>query len=109
MQIFWIVFGFVGQVFFGGAFVVQWIASEKRKRSHMPISFWYLRTVGSVMLLVLACNMLLADTWKALPLVFGFSLNIFIYFRNLVLIYRRRAAFAGALGDKDADTDATGP
>jgi len=106
MDAFWIVFGFAGQAVFGGAFVVQWIASEKRKRSHVPTVFWYLRTVGSVMLLVLACNMMLADTWKALPLVFGFSLNIVIYLRNLVLIYRRRAAFAGMLGDKNADTDA---
>ncbi|HUV39848.1 MAG TPA: lipid-A-disaccharide synthase N-terminal domain-containing protein [Planctomycetota bacterium] len=105
MQNFWIIFGFAGQAVFGGAFILQWIASEKRKRSHVPISFWYLRAVGSVMLLVLACNMLYEETWKALPLVFGFSLNILIYGRNLMLIYRRRSAFASVLGEKNADTE----
>ncbi len=89
----WILFGFVGQAIFGSAFLIQWLASEKRKRSHIPISFWYLRIVGSAMLFVVALQM-----WKSTNIgvvaVFGCSLHCRGYVRNLVLIYRRRALVA---------------
>jgi lipid-A-disaccharide synthase-like uncharacterized protein len=90
---FWIVFGFAGQAVFGGAFVIQWLASEKRKRSHIPVSFWYLRIVGSLMLLALALKMWEQDN-KSMVLVAGFSMNCVFYFRNLVLIHRRQAQLA---------------
>lgn len=87
---FWIIFGFVAQAIFGSAFLIQWLASEREKRSHFPISFWYLRIVGSIMLFVVALQM-----WKETPIaivaVFGYSLNCVVYVRNLVLIHRRRA------------------
>jgi len=38
---FWLAVGFVGQAFFSMRFVVQWIASEKRKESVIPVSFWF--------------------------------------------------------------------
>ena len=95
---FWIVFGFAGQAVFGTAFLVQWVASEKLKRSHIPISFWYLRIIGSMMLLTFAVAAW-EDSPKMVVLVFGFSLNCLIYVRNLVLIYRRRA-FAGTGGEE---------
>ena len=89
----WIIFGFVAQAIFGSAFLIQWLVSEKHKRSQFPISFWYLRIIGSVMLFVVALQM-----WKstsiAVVAVFGYSANCLVYVRNLVLIYRRRALIA---------------
>jgi len=103
MDKFWMAFGFAGQFVFGGAFLVQWIASEHRKRSHVPISFWYLRIAGSVILFIFALQMLLYDTTKAVVFIFGYSLNCLIYARNLVLIYRRRAAAAASGGPEEDD------
>lgn len=97
----WIIFGFVAQVIFGSAFLIQWLVSEKHKRSHFPISFWYLRIVGSVMLFVVALQM-----WKstniAVVALFGYSANCIVYVRNLVLIYRRRSLVAA--GDVEPES-----
>jgi len=98
---FWIIFGFAGQFVFGASFVVQWIASERRKRSHVPISFWYLRILGSVMLFAVALKMLLEGADKSVVFLFGLSLNSVIYVRNLMLIYRRRAAALPAGPEED--------
>jgi len=43
---FWLSVGFVGQVFFSTRFIVQWIASEKRKESVIPVSFWFFSIGG---------------------------------------------------------------
>jgi len=106
MDVFWYVFGFAAHAVFAGAFVVQWLASEKRKRSHVPISFWYIRIVGTVMLFAFSTMLWMEGSEKSIVFMFGFSVNTFIYVRNLVLIYRRRAAFASAVGGKSADTNA---
>jgi hypothetical protein len=47
----WIILGLVGQGIFAARFLVQWIASEKKKESHFPLAFWYLSLVGSMILL----------------------------------------------------------
>jgi len=76
--------GVVGAVFFYGRFYVQWLASERRKQSVIPVAFWYLSSAGSLMLL----------TWGVVsqsPLgALGQCLNIVIYARNLVHIWRER-------------------
>jgi len=45
-----VILGFIGQFVFGARFLVQWIVSEKKKRSVVPISFWYLSILGGVLL-----------------------------------------------------------
>ena len=50
----WTAVGFVGQVIFGLRFVVQWIASERKRRSVVPVAFWYLSLLGTVILLTYA-------------------------------------------------------
>ena len=47
----WLVLGFTGQAFFSGRFLVQWIASERRKASVVPTLFWYLSIGGGLCLL----------------------------------------------------------
>jgi lipid-A-disaccharide synthase-like uncharacterized protein len=42
----WVAIGFVGQFLFAARFIVQWISSERRRESHIPIQFWYLSLIG---------------------------------------------------------------
>jgi lipid-A-disaccharide synthase-like uncharacterized protein len=91
----WVFFGFAAQAAFMMRFVIQWWASEKRKRSYVPVVFWYLSLTGGVMLAIYAAH-------RRDPVFFaGQSLGCLIYIRNLWLIYqrqrrlRRRRAHAG--------------
>ncbi len=79
-----VIFGLIGQCVFMMRFVVQWFASERRGRSHVPIAFWYLSVAGALMLLTYA----ILDEDPVILL--GQSLGMVIYLRNLWLIYRRR-------------------
>ena len=85
---FWEVVGFLGLVVFTSRFVVQWIVSERRRESVIPISFWYLSIVGSLLLLSYAFE-------RRDPIfVLSYLFNGVIYLRNLYLIHRRRRAEA---------------
>ncbi|MBN1362433.1 MAG: lipid-A-disaccharide synthase N-terminal domain-containing protein [Sedimentisphaerales bacterium] len=88
---YWEIFGYLFQAVFAARFVVQWIASERRRESIIPIAFWYLSIIGSVGLFIYAVFGV-----GSRPFALGQSMGIFIYTRNLVLIYRRRAADKGA-------------
>ena len=50
----WVLFGFFGQFVFAMRFIIQWIVSEKKKESIVPLSFWYLSICGGVILLIYA-------------------------------------------------------
>jgi lipid-A-disaccharide synthase-like uncharacterized protein len=78
----WATVALVGQVVFGGRFVLQWIVSEYKKRSHVPTSFWFVSLVGSLILLSYSIHI------KNPVFMLGFSLNTLIYIRNIHLIYR---------------------
>jgi len=65
---------------FTGRFLVQWIASERARRSVMPLAFWYFSLAGGAMLLAYAI-------YRLDPVfILGQSLGVFIYTRNLWLI-----------------------
>ena len=55
---FWLSVGFVGQAFFSMRFLIQWIASEKRKESVIPISFWFFSIGGGLTLFTYALHRL---------------------------------------------------
>lgn len=78
----WATIAFIGQMVFGGRFILQWIVSEFKKRSHVPTAFWYMSLVGSLILLSYSIHM------KNPVFMLGFSLNTLIYLRNLHLIYK---------------------
>ena len=82
----WFIVGMVGQAIFGARFVVQWIYSEYQKKSVIPVMFWYLSLLGSVILLVYAIHI------DDLVFTLGYSLNLIIYVRNLVLVKREKKA-----------------
>ena len=81
----WLLIGLGGQLVFTARFVVQWIVSERKKRSVIPVAFWYLSLVGSLVLLSYAIYR------KDRVFILGFSFNSVVYIRNLRLIYRHRA------------------
>jgi len=80
----WTLVGFAGQIVFGLRFVVQWIATERKRKSVVPVAFWYLSVVGTIILLAYAI-------YRLDPVfIAGFSLNMLIYLRNLYFIHRKR-------------------
>lgn len=89
-EIAWIGIGLLGQALFSARFLVQWVASEKRRESHIPIAFWYLSIAGGFTLLTYAI-------YRADPVfILGQSTGVFIYARNLYLIRAGRSATAPA-------------
>ena len=81
---FWIIIGFVGQALFGGRFLVQWIASEKQKKSVIPIYFWFFSIGGGAILLIYAISIL--DP----VFIIGQATGLFIYTRNLMLLAKEK-------------------
>lgn len=82
----WVLVGLGGQALFMMRFVIQWIVSEKAKRSTIPVSFWWLSIGGAVILLAYAI-------YRADPVfILGQSLGFFIYARNLWLIHAEQRA-----------------
>jgi len=76
----WVALGFLGQALFASRFLVQWVCSEREKRSIVPVAFWYLSILGGAVLLSYAL-------WRRDPVfIMGQGCGLVIYFRNLVLI-----------------------
>jgi lipid-A-disaccharide synthase-like uncharacterized protein len=89
---FWLMVGFLGQAFFSMRFLVQWIASEKKRESVIPVSFWFFSIGGGLTLLIYAI-------YRHDPVfILGQGAGLFVYLRNLYLIRRkdRQLAEAGA-------------
>ena len=75
-----LILGFTGQAVFAMRFIVQWIYSEKMKRSVIPVVFWYLSLAGSILLLIYA--ILRRDP----VFILGQSTGFIVYIRNILLI-----------------------
>ena len=87
----WVAIGFFGQALFSARFLVQWIASERRKESVIPTYFWYFSIGGGLVLLTYAI-------YRRDPVfIVGQGTGLFVYMRNLFLIRQkeRRLAEAG--------------
>ena len=76
------ILGFCGQALFASRFIFQWIASERRKRSHIPVQFWWLSLCGGG--IVTIYGLLRRDP----VIIFGQAPGLIVYARNLVLIHR---------------------
>ncbi len=80
----WQAIGFIGQILFSMRFILQWIASEKEKRSVMPITFWYFSMFGSITLLSYAI-------YQQDPVfILGQSFGMVIYLRNLYYVFKTK-------------------
>lgn len=90
VEMIWLGVGFLGQALFGSRFLIQWLASERLGRSHIPLAFWYLSIAGGATLLSYAI-------YRADPVfILGQVTGVFIYARNLYLIRRERNQDAAA-------------
>mgnify|MGYP001379551342 CR=1 FL=1 len=83
LEIIFLCIGFIGQGIFASRFIVQWIYSERKGESSIPVIFWYLSIFGGMGLLTYA--IFRQDPVIIVGQVFG----IFIYLRNLILIYKK--------------------
>ena len=84
----WLMIGFLGQALFTARFLVQWIASERKRDSVVPVAFWWLSLLGGLTLLSYA-------SYRQDPVIMvGQAMGLVVYARNLMLLgkARRRAA-----------------
>ena len=102
----WVFFGLAAQATFMMRFVLQIVASERKKKSYVPIGFWYLSIIGGAMLFVYALQL------RDPVFVLGQGLGLIIYSRNLMLIYRRRGAFQDSMAirqQRNSESGETSP
>jgi lipid-A-disaccharide synthase-like uncharacterized protein len=75
--------GLIGQACFFSRFLVQWVASERQRRSVVPTAFWYLSIIGGLLVLIYAL-------WRRDPIfILGQSVGLVVYTRNLILIHTK--------------------
>ncbi|HVR41982.1 MAG TPA: lipid-A-disaccharide synthase N-terminal domain-containing protein [Thermoanaerobaculia bacterium] len=79
---FWVAFGFLGQASFSARFLVQWVWSEKRRESVVPVVFWYFSLLGGLILTIYAIHR------RDPVFIVGQGFGLLVYTRNLVLIRR---------------------
>jgi len=63
---------------------VQWISSERKRESHIPIQFWYLSLVGGAIMAAYAIHR------RDPVFVVGQMSGLIVYVRNLMLIHAQR-------------------
>ncbi len=80
----WLIIGFTGQALFSMRFLVQWFQSERNRRSVIPIEFWYFSLAGGLTLLTYAIHQM--DP----VFIVGQLTGLFVYARNLQMIYREQ-------------------
>ncbi|WP_020159298.1 MULTISPECIES: lipid-A-disaccharide synthase N-terminal domain-containing protein [Methylobacter] len=76
----WLIIGFLGQGLFSARFVVQWLKSEREKKSVFPVAFWYFSIAGGITLFAYAVH-------RQDPVfIVGQLTGLFIYLRNLYFV-----------------------
>ena len=81
----WLTVGFIGQALFTARFLMQWVVSEKKQASVIPVAFWWLSLLGGTTLLAYAI-------FRRDPVIItGQGMGLFVYTRNLMLVSRPRA------------------
>jgi len=91
-ETFWVILGITAQLLFSARFLVQWIVSEKEKKSVIPVIFWYFSIAGSGLLLLYAI-------YRRDPVfILGQSTGIIVYSRNLYFIYREKRKSIETMG-----------
>jgi lipid-A-disaccharide synthase-like uncharacterized protein len=86
----WVLLGFVAQLFFTARFLVQWIASERAGHSVIPLAFWLFSIGGGALLLIYALYR------KDAVFIAGQAFSFFVYARNLYFVLRDRRAGAAS-------------
>jgi lipid-A-disaccharide synthase-like uncharacterized protein len=93
----WIGFGLAGQLIFGLRFLIQWIASERKKESYIPVFFWYLSLGGAAILLTYAIHR------RDPVFILGQTTGFIVYVRNIMLIYKKKLEKHQGPSNQNAD------
>jgi len=80
----WLIVGFLGQSCFFLRFLIQWLVSEHKKESTIPIIFWYLSLAGAFFVMIYAIYR------KDPVFIVGQGMGLLVYIRNLIFVYSRR-------------------
>ena len=80
----WLAVGFLGQALFSARFLVQWLSSEKIKKSVIPKAFWYFSVAGGATLQANAIHR------QDPAFLVGQAAGLFIYARNQQLLRHER-------------------
>ena len=84
VEFYWLALGFLGQALFFCRFLFQWIASEKKKESVIPASFWYFSIAGGTLVLTYAI-------YRRDPVfIMGQCFGLMVYLRNFYFIHRKK-------------------
>lgn len=84
----WVILGFIAQAMFTMRFVVQWIASERARKSVIPVAFWFFSIGGGILLLIYAL-------YRRDPVfIAGQAFGLIVYFRNMyfIILHGRQTA-----------------
>lgn len=80
----WVGLGLLAQAAFSARFLIQWIVSEKERKSVVPEVFWWMSLAGGIGLFVYFA-------WRQdIVGVLGQSSGLVIYARNLRLIHKQK-------------------
>lgn len=103
-EVVWVTIGFVAQLMFSMRFLIQWIASERAKQSIVPETFWYFSLLGGALLFAYA-------TYRLDPVfMLGQGMGLFIYARNIQLIWKQKVhAASEPAGEATGADSSTAP
>jgi lipid-A-disaccharide synthase-like uncharacterized protein len=82
----WKVLGWCGNAVFFSRFIVQWYATEKRRRVVVPVMFWWLSLIGSLLLLIYSVYQ------RDSVFIFAYAFTWIPYVRNLIIHRRHQRA-----------------
>jgi lipid-A-disaccharide synthase-like uncharacterized protein len=86
----WLIVGFLGQALFTARFLVQWLASERKRESIVPVAFWWLSLLGGTAVLSYA-------VFRRDPVIItGQAMGLVVYTRNLMLVSKSKRQAAGS-------------
>jgi lipid-A-disaccharide synthase-like uncharacterized protein len=88
----WAVLGFIAQALFSARFLVQWIASERARRSIIPVAFWWFSIAGGILLFIYALSR------KDPVFIAGQGGGLLIYARNIMFVLREQREEATSTG-----------
>ncbi|MDT7043402.1 lipid-A-disaccharide synthase N-terminal domain-containing protein [Candidatus Nitronereus thalassa] len=77
----WLGIGFFGQSLFFSRWIIQWISSERKAESQMPLAFWYMSLIGGLIVFAYAVHR------RDPVFMVGQGIGSFVYLRNLMLIH----------------------
>ncbi|HEV3184769.1 MAG TPA: lipid-A-disaccharide synthase N-terminal domain-containing protein [Xanthobacteraceae bacterium] len=80
----WAVLGFLAQALFSARFLIQWIVSERARRSVIPVAFWWFSIAGGALLFVYSLHR------RDPVFIIGQGGGLFIYIRNVMLVLREQ-------------------